>query len=123
MTWICVDSAGVFLIKSDSFRFYSSKKDEVWFVLKEDGCSSLEAMGISNIRADKDLMKSYLLGKIAVSNIKTTHINLNYLIKNQVQRNSIPAAPDYLFMLLFFFGVLGVKNHCLRILGDKSIAH
>lgn len=46
------------------------RKDEVWFVSKEDGCSALESMGISNIRADKNLMKSYLLGKIAVPNIK-----------------------------------------------------
>jgi len=46
------------------------RKDEVWFVSKEDGCSALESMGISNIRTDKNLMKSYLLGKIAVPNIK-----------------------------------------------------
>ncbi len=46
------------------------RKDEVWFVSKKNGCSVLESMGSSNIRADKNLMKSYLLGKIAVPNIK-----------------------------------------------------
>ncbi len=46
------------------------RKDEVWLVSKQNGCTLLESMGISNIRADKNLMNDYLLGKKAVPNIK-----------------------------------------------------
>lgn len=46
------------------------RKDEVWFVSKIKGCSELNPMGMTNIRADKILMKAYLLGEIAVPKIK-----------------------------------------------------
>lgn len=45
------------------------RKDEIWFVEKENGCSVLKSIGTSNIRADKNVMRFHLLGELGAPNI------------------------------------------------------
>lgn len=46
------------------------RKDEMWFVSKENGTTKLKPLGVTKERADKKLVKAYLLGNNAVPNIK-----------------------------------------------------
>ena len=46
------------------------RKDEIWIVSQKDGSSYLESMGRKEIRADKKLSKTFLLGEIGVPKIK-----------------------------------------------------
>lgn len=46
------------------------RKDEMWLVSKENGSTNLESVGDTTIRADKKLIKEYLLGCKGVPKIK-----------------------------------------------------
>ena len=49
------------------------RKDEVRLVSKINGSSTIESLGDSQIRADKTLIKAYLLGQVGIPNIKNDY--------------------------------------------------